>query len=70
MLVFPATGLNDDCHVAFARHFGELETRKDTGATSRMSLPELTDQGNIDANGNIIGSNDPRAQISKVRPLK
>lgn len=31
-----------------------------------MSLPELTDQGNVDANGTVISSQDPRAQISKV----
>lgn len=64
--MFPATGLDDERHVAFAQRFGELERRKDTGAPSRMSLPELTDQGNVDANGNVIGPDDPRAQISKV----
>ncbi|KZL64430.1 alpha-ketoglutarate-dependent 2,4-dichlorophenoxyacetate dioxygenase [Colletotrichum tofieldiae] len=69
ILVFPATGLDDDRHVAFASRFGELERRKDTGAASRMSLPELTDQGNIDADGNVISSNDPRAQISKGNTL-
>ncbi|KAF9880512.1 alpha-ketoglutarate-dependent 2 [Colletotrichum karsti] len=69
VLVFPATGLDDDSHVAFARHFGELERRKETGAQSRLQLPELTDQGNIDANGNIIGPTDPRAQISKGNTL-
>ncbi|EQB51377.1 hypothetical protein CGLO_09080 [Colletotrichum gloeosporioides Cg-14] len=69
VLVFPATGLDDERHVAFAEHFGELERRKDTGAQSRLKLPELTDQGNIDASGNIIGSADPRAQISKGNTL-
>ncbi|GKT51155.1 alpha-ketoglutarate-dependent 2,4-dichlorophenoxyacetate dioxygenase [Colletotrichum spaethianum] len=69
VLVFPATGLDDERHVAFASRFGELERRKDTGAPSRMSLPELTDQGNIDGNGNVISSKDPRAQISKGNTL-
>ncbi|WYZ35907.1 hypothetical protein EsH8_X_000554 [Colletotrichum jinshuiense] len=69
VLVFPATGLDDERHVAFAQRFGELERRKDTGAPSRMSLPELTDQGNVDANGNVIGPDDPRAQISKGNTL-
>ncbi|KAK1475881.1 alpha-ketoglutarate-dependent 2 [Colletotrichum tamarilloi] len=69
VLVFPATGLDDKRHVAFASLFGELERRKDTGGPSRMSLPELTDQGNVDANGNVISSQDPRAQISKGNTL-
>ncbi|KAF4866600.1 Alpha-ketoglutarate-dependent 2,4-dichlorophenoxyacetate dioxygenase [Colletotrichum siamense] len=69
VLVFPATGLDDERHVAFAEYFGELERRKDTGAQSRLKMPELTDQGNIDASGNIIGSADPRAQISKGNTL-
>ncbi|KAF6824375.1 alpha-ketoglutarate-dependent 2 [Colletotrichum plurivorum] len=66
VLVFPETGLNDESHIAFSRRFGELERRKDTGVQSRLKQAELTDQGNIDANGNIISSADPRAQISKV----
>ncbi|KAF4818123.1 Alpha-ketoglutarate-dependent 2,4-dichlorophenoxyacetate dioxygenase [Colletotrichum tropicale] len=69
VLVFPATGLDDERHIAFAEHFGELERRKDTGAQSRLKMPELTDQGNIDASGNIIDSADPRAQISKGNKL-
>ncbi|OLN97801.1 Alpha-ketoglutarate-dependent 2,4-dichlorophenoxyacetate dioxygenase 1 [Colletotrichum chlorophyti] len=69
VLVFPSTGLDDERHVAFARLFGQLERRKDTGAQSRMSLPELTDQGNVDSNGNVISANDPRAQISKGNTL-
>ncbi|TDZ16768.1 Alpha-ketoglutarate-dependent 2,4-dichlorophenoxyacetate dioxygenase [Colletotrichum orbiculare MAFF 240422] len=69
VLVFPSTGLDDESHVAFAARFGELERRKDTGGASRLKLPELTDQGNIDADGNVISSADPRAQISKGNTL-
>ncbi|KAK2049420.1 alpha-ketoglutarate-dependent 2 [Colletotrichum somersetense] len=69
VLVFRKTGLDDERHVTFASRFDELECRKDTGAPSRMSRPELTDQGNIDSNGDVIGASDPRAQISKGNML-
>ncbi|EFQ34526.1 TfdA family Taurine catabolism dioxygenase TauD [Colletotrichum graminicola M1.001] len=42
---------------------------KDTGAPSLMGRPELTDQGNIDSNRNVISPSDPRAQISKGNML-
>ncbi len=55
VLVFPEQHLSDDQHLAFAKHFGPLETsigvyRTDVTARAR---PELSDISNLTADGGI-----------------
>jgi alpha-ketoglutarate-dependent 2,4-dichlorophenoxyacetate dioxygenase len=60
VLVFPDQNFTDESHLAFARHFGPLETsvfalRSD----HKMRLqPELADVGNLDAEDNILKTDD------------
>jgi alpha-ketoglutarate-dependent 2,4-dichlorophenoxyacetate dioxygenase len=58
VLVFPATGLDDEGHVALSRLLGPLELApklfaKEEDNRRRLALPELFEAGNLDADGNI-----------------
>ena len=58
VLVFRATGLDDDGHVALSRLLGPLEMApalfaKEEDNRRRLKLPELFEAGNLDADGNI-----------------
>ncbi|HEY5210241.1 MAG TPA: TauD/TfdA family dioxygenase [Stellaceae bacterium] len=58
VLLFPATGLDDEGHVAFSRLLGPLELApklfaKEADNRRRLKLPELFEAGNLDADGDI-----------------
>lgn len=70
--VFRRTGLTDDSHVAFSRRFGELDNIKrylTPGRKLRYELLELFDAGNLDADGEIVPPDHPRAHYNKGNAL-
>ena len=60
VLVFPDQTFSDESHLDFARHFGPLETSVFAiRADHKMRLqPQLADVGNLDANDNILNTDD------------
>ena len=60
VLVFPDQTFSDESHLDFARHFGPLETSVFKLRTDhKMRLHEqMADVGNLDANDNILDTND------------
>ncbi|KAH8883813.1 alpha-ketoglutarate-dependent 2,4-dichlorophenoxyacetate dioxygenase [Thozetella sp. PMI_491] len=62
--VFRKTGMDDDAHVAFSRHLGELDNiGRYIGPGRKLRYPqiELFDAGNLDENNQIIDPNSVRA---------
>ncbi|MBV8747329.1 MAG: TauD/TfdA family dioxygenase, partial [Xanthobacteraceae bacterium] len=60
--------LSDDQHVAFSRLFGPVEVGpmfKITGDKKRIDNPALVDVGNLDADGNIMQSDNRRMLFRK-----
>lgn len=71
-IVFRRTGLTDDTHVAFSRRFGELDNIKrylTPGRKLRYEHLELFDAGNLDADGEIVPADHPRAHYNKGNSL-
>lgn len=71
-VVFRNTGLTDDSHVAFSRRFGELDNIKrylTPGRKLRYEHLELFDASNLDADGEIVQPDHPRAQYNKGNAL-
>jgi alpha-ketoglutarate-dependent 2,4-dichlorophenoxyacetate dioxygenase len=60
VLVFPGQDFTDESHLAFARHFGPLETSVFAlRADHKMRLqPQLADVGNLDAEDRILKADD------------
>jgi alpha-ketoglutarate-dependent 2,4-dichlorophenoxyacetate dioxygenase len=60
VLVFPDQDFTDESHLAFARHFGPLETSVFAlRADHKMRLqPQLADVGNLDAEDRILKADD------------
>ncbi|KAI3394564.1 hypothetical protein diail_2555, partial [Diaporthe ilicicola] len=71
-LVFRRTGLTDDEHVTFSRRLGELDNIRrylTAGRKLRYESLELFDAGNLDADGEIVPSDSPRAHYNKGNAL-
>ncbi|KAH8778506.1 hypothetical protein F5883DRAFT_215803 [Diaporthe sp. PMI_573] len=71
-VVFRRTGLTDDTHVAFSRKLGELDNIKrylTPGRKLRYEHLELFDAGNLDAEGDIVPPDHPRAHYNKGNAL-
>lgn len=69
VLVFRGTSLTDESHLAFARHFGELDDVKPyvkAGRPNRLKYDELFDVSNVEMDGTILDPGSPRGQANKV----
>ncbi|PVI07569.1 taurine catabolism dioxygenase [Periconia macrospinosa] len=68
VLVFRATNLTDDTHVAFSARIGALDNIKrflTNGRKMRYTHYELFDAGNVDEQGNPIDPTAPRSHYNK-----
>ncbi|KIH86321.1 alpha-ketoglutarate-dependent 2,4-dichlorophenoxyacetate dioxygenase [Sporothrix brasiliensis 5110] len=67
-LVFRDTGFDDDSHVAFSKRLGDLDNIArflSPGRKMRYRHLELFDAGNLDADGNVLDPDSPRAHQAK-----
>lgn len=73
VLVFRATALDDEKHVAFAAQFGELDdatTWIQPGQKYRLApWSQLWDVGNIEVDGKVVGTDSIRHQIGRGNGL-
>ena len=61
VLVLRGQDLDDECQMAFARHFGELELpRSGRADVVRRLRPEMSDISNLDEQNRLRGRDDPR----------
>ncbi|OAA57943.1 Taurine catabolism dioxygenase TauD/TfdA [Niveomyces insectorum RCEF 264] len=71
-LVFRATGLDDDSHVAFSRRLGDLDDigrYLTPGRKLRYRHIELFDAGNVDEHGRLLHPDSARAHQAKGNGL-
>ena len=61
VLVFPGQAVSDTDHVAFSRHFGDLERHHQKILKSR-SIPEIFSVSNVDAEGKLMAPANPTLQ--------
>ena len=65
VLVFRQANLDDDTHVAFAQHFGELEPTPaaSLGAKTRLPSPYIGDLANVDHEDKLITKENKMANL-------
>jgi alpha-ketoglutarate-dependent 2,4-dichlorophenoxyacetate dioxygenase len=62
--------VSDGAHVAFSRRFGPVERMKiPAGSAARVPFPEIIDQSNLDANGEIFPDDDKRMLYKRANRL-
>ncbi|KFX92297.1 hypothetical protein O988_07338 [Pseudogymnoascus sp. VKM F-3808] len=72
VVVFRATVLNDESHIAFAKQFGELDDVTPytaAGRKHRLKYNELFDVSNVDMDGSILDPDTPRGQANRGNGL-
>jgi len=68
VLVFRATGLDDDSHVALSRLLGELDDvtpYNKLGRINRLKYDELFDVSNIESDGSVVAVDSMRAVFGR-----
>jgi alpha-ketoglutarate-dependent 2,4-dichlorophenoxyacetate dioxygenase len=61
VVIFRGQDLDDEQHLTFARHFGEIEApRSARSGTNQRLRAEISDISNLDENGELRAANDPR----------
>lgn len=71
VLVFRKTGMTDEAHIQFSKHFGDLDDISGyippgVPMSRRTRFLELFDASNLDANGNPLPEHEKRYQYNKV----
>lgn len=71
VLVFRNTGMTDEAHIQFSKHFGDLDDISgfippNAAMTRRTRFLELFDASNLDAEGKIVQAHEKRFQYNKV----
>ena len=75
ILLFKKTGLTDEAHIQFTKHFGDVNDisgyiAPNSTTKQRLRYLELFDASNLDENEDIVQEDDKRFQWNKVPLIK